>query len=301
MTAGRLSVLSRWIRAVATSSACILKAVRPHPPSAFCRYASSKRVGKPRGIQNRARKEEDEDEEDPIMEEVEDKLNALLEESRKKQLRIKYNIMDRKMTPSGAPERTLTWEAMETIRYLKREHPDEWTIEHLAEGFSVSPAVIRRVVRNKFSPTAQRKAKQDAKVMSRLQRPALSSGEAGTEQSRPELPAGRSLRQFLPPGKLEAALVPVDVRTHEPPTKASALVTGPAMLPRRPKDAAATTMRPGEDSLIDVDPAESQDETWDGRVFSEEELDEFRDTKPAPAVQVGKDFFDGNGHFLYRI
>ncbi|XP_051911423.1 neugrin [Hippocampus zosterae] len=302
MTAGRLYVLSRWIRAVATSSACFLKAVPPHPPSTFCRYASSRRVGKPRGSQNRSRMEEEEEDEDPIIEEVEDKLNALLEESRKKHLRIKYNIMDRKMTPSGAPERTLTWEAMETIRYLKREHPDEWTVEHLAEGFSVSPAVIRRVVRNKFSPTPQRKAKQDAKVMSRLQRPALSSGEAGTERSRPELPAGRSLRQLSPPGNPQAALVPVNVPNREPPTKASALVTGPAMPPRRPEGAAAaTTTRPGQDGLIDVDPAEWQDETWDGRVFSEEELDEFRDTKPAPAVQVGKDFFDGNGHFLYRI
>lgn len=137
--------------------------------------------------------------------------------------------------------------------------------------------------------------------MSGLQRPALSSGDAGTEQSQPELPAGRPPRQFLPPANPEAALVPVDARTHEPPTKASALVSGPAMPPRRPKDAAAPTTRPGQDSLIDVEPAESQDETWDGRVFSEEELDEFRDTKPAPAVQVGKDFFDGNGHFLYRI
>lgn len=80
MTTGRLYVLSRWIRAVATPSACILKGVPPHPPSAFCRYASSRREGKPRGVQNRARKEEEEDDdEDPIMEEVEDKLNALLE------------------------------------------------------------------------------------------------------------------------------------------------------------------------------------------------------------------------------
>ncbi|XP_077438616.1 neugrin [Vanacampus margaritifer] len=303
MANGRLCMLYGWVRAVATPSASIFNATAPHRPSEFCRYASSiRRVGKARGQQNTSRRDEEEDDnydENVIMEEVEDKLDALLEESMKKQKMIKYNIMHRKMRPPGSPERKLTWEAMETIRYLKQEHPDEWTVELLSESFSVSPDVIRRVVRTKFSPAPHRKAVQDAKVMSRLQHPALPSGEAATERSRQGLHAGRSLRQFLPPGNPEAALVPVAVHTDEPTTKASSLVSVPVMPPR--DDAAAMTTWPVQDGSVDDDPAEAEDETWDGRVLSEEELEEFRDVKPASVLQVGNEVFDSNGQFLYRI
>ncbi|XP_077370337.1 neugrin [Festucalex cinctus] len=301
MASGRICMLSRWVRAVPIPSASIFNAAAHHPPWAFCRYASSiRRMGNARGQQNKFRRDEDDAyDEDSIMEEVEDKLDALVEESMKKQKMIKYNIMHRKMRPPGPPERKLTWEAMETIRYLKREHPEEWTVEHLSEGFLVSPEVIRRVIRNKFSPAPHRKAVQDAKVMSRLQRTALSSGEAATERSQPDLHAGRSLRQFLPPGTPEAALVPVAVRKDEPSTKASTLVTVPVMQPR--DDAAAMTTWPVQDGSVDDNQAEAEDELWDGRVLSEEELDEFRDVKPVPVMQVGSDFFDSNGQFLYRI
>ncbi|XP_037126829.1 neugrin [Syngnathus acus] len=303
MAAGRFYVLSRWVGAVATPSACIPKVVAPlRPPTAFCRYASSsRRVGRTRGEQYGSRRDEDDDDEDDIMKEVEDKLNVLLEENKRKQKMIKYNKLHRKMTPSGAPERTLSWEAMETIRYLKREHPDEWTIGQLSEGFSVSPEVIQRVLRTKFNPTPHRKAEQDAKVMSRLQRSALPLGEIRTEQSQSALHAGRSPRQFLPTRNPEAALVPVTGSTDKPSIKASALVTVPVMPPKCHKDAAATTTWPAQDDSANANLAEAEDETWDGQVLSEEELEKFQGTKAEPVLQVGNDFFDCNGHFLYRI
>ncbi|XP_061540794.1 neugrin isoform X1 [Phycodurus eques] len=308
MAVGRLRGLSRWLRAGRHSSLMhwsqipVCSPSASHSPSATFRDASnsSRRVGKARGEQNGARSNEDggdDDEEDSIMEEVEDKLCALLEEGIKRQKTIKYNIMRRKMTPSGAPERNLTWEAMETIRYLNREHPDEWTVERLSEGFSVSPAVIRRVVHSKFSPAPHRRAEQDAKVTSRLQRAALSAGATGIEQSRPDLQAGRSVRQLSSPGKPEAALVPVTAGMDE----ASVLVTIPVTTQKWHKDAAATTIWPAQDGSAGADPAEVQDETWDGQVLSEEELDEFKDIKSVPVLRVGNDFFDENGHFLYRI
>ena len=41
----------------------------------------------------------------------------LFSEERKKQRTVKYHILRRHMTPSGAPQRMLTWDAMEQIRW----------------------------------------------------------------------------------------------------------------------------------------------------------------------------------------
>nr|XP_061802437.1 neugrin-like [Nerophis lumbriciformis] len=303
MAAGRLRMLSRWVRPVTTPSACNLKPVAPHPSTAFCRSASNRRVGTTHGAKTRPRRNYDDDD-NFTMEDVEDKVNAVLEEVIKKQKIIKYNIMRRKMTPSGAPERNLTWEAIETIRYLKSENPDEWTVERLSEGFSVSTDVIRRVLRTKFSPAPHRRAVQDAKVMSRLQQPALPLCSAATDQNKQTLQAGHSLRQLLSPGNPEAASIPVSLLTAEAPTKASALVTVPVMLPKCHKDSAVPTTRPAQVTSAQTDMVEEEEEEeemWDGQVLSEEDLDEFRDSKPAPVLRDGNDFFDDNGQFLYRI
>ncbi|XP_061694457.1 neugrin [Syngnathoides biaculeatus] len=296
MAVGRLHDLLRCLRAGSPRSVIHWCQTPLCPPSAFrdaSNSSSSSRLVGRRG-RNGTSRNEDSDEEDSIMEEVEDKLGALLEEGVRKRKTIKYNIMRRKMTPSGAPERNLTWEAMETIRYLKREHPDEWTVARLSEGFSVSPDVIQRVVRTKFSPAPHRRAQQDAKVRSRLQHPELSSGATGIDQSQPGLHAEHSLRRLSAPGKPEAALVPVTVDLDAPAPKAPILVP---VTQTSPKDAAAPTIWPGQEGSGDAE----QDETWDGQVLSEEELEKFMDIKPAPVLRVGNDFFDGNGHFLYRV
>ena len=47
---------------------------------------------------------------------------------------------------------------------------------------------------------------------------------------------------------------------------------------------------------------DGEEERWDGEVLTESELEELMlTTKPSSAVKVGKDFFDTNGTFLYRI
>ncbi|XP_077462996.1 neugrin isoform X2 [Stigmatopora argus] len=285
-------------------------------------------------------------------------------EVKRKQKMMKYNILRKKMMPSGPPERNLTWDAMETIRYLKREHPDEWTVARLSEGFSVSDDVIRRVLRTKFTPAPQRRDAQDAKVMSRLQHPMLSPGTAqskqvltpgtaqskqmlspgtvqskqmlspgtaqskqmlspgtaqskqmlspgtaqskqalspGTAQSKPALQAGGSLHQPEPSRNPEAALIPVALHESEAPTKVSALVKVPETMPNRCEDSAVPTAEPAQITSAHNDVAKEEGELWDGQVFSEEELDEFKDIEPTPVLQHGHDFFDGNGHFLYRI
>ncbi|NXL27856.1 NGRN protein, partial [Glaucidium brasilianum] len=66
----------------------------------------------------------------------------------------------------GAPERTLTWEAMEQMRFLRQELPEEWPPERLARGFGVSPDVVRRVLRGRGCPPPRRRQRQDERALS---------------------------------------------------------------------------------------------------------------------------------------
>lgn len=262
---------------------------------------------------NRAPADADEMSDDELgVEDVEDKLQALVDEGRKRQKTVKYHILRRQMTPSGAPQRKLTWDAIEQIRYLKQEQPEEWTVGRLAEGFSVTPDVILRVLRSKFVPVPQRKAKQDAKVMAELRQQVLPSG-AGTEQDRLKLPGNRT-SAALPPGSTKGAVVPVADRTLMLRDEGSGSL---AKSPAAPVTLLPTQFRPGiskdvpaarpeeEDSISHTNPTEEDEEDeegWDGWLLTEEELEEFIEMeKPHPAMQIGNDFFDAEGNFLYRI
>ncbi|XP_078741417.1 neugrin isoform X3 [Lampetra fluviatilis] len=50
----------------------------------------------------------------------------------------------------GPPERRLTWEAMEHMRFLAQESPGEWPVPRLSAGFGVPPSVVARVLRSRF-------------------------------------------------------------------------------------------------------------------------------------------------------
>ncbi|XP_071205355.1 uncharacterized protein [Salvelinus alpinus] len=148
-------------------------------------------------------REKEERFEDPDMDDVDDKVQAVFSEERRRQRTVKYHIVKRQLTESGAPERNLSWDAMEQIRYLKQELPEEWTIDRLAEGFSVHRDIILRVLRSKFTPKPERKAKQDASVWARLRQQALpgsGAGGQGRQQALPGSGAGGQGRQQALPG-----------------------------------------------------------------------------------------------------
>lgn len=63
-------------------------------------------------------------------------------------------------------------------------------------------------------------------------------------------------------------------------------------------DASAARSRE-DDTTFDTEPL--HEERWDGQVWTEEELEEFLELENTSIVQVGKDFFDAEGNFLYRI
>lgn len=106
------------------------------------------------------------------------------------------------MEPPGPPPRTLTWEAMDQIRYLHKEFADSWSVSQLAEGFDVSTDVIRRVLKSKLVPTLKQKQKQDQKVLKKAGLPHLVQQPRGPKDGEKSLTAGYSaLDSLLLPGQ----------------------------------------------------------------------------------------------------
>uniref|UniRef100_A0A8C8SJ00 Neugrin n=1 Tax=Pelusios castaneus TaxID=367368 RepID=A0A8C8SJ00_9SAUR len=210
------------------------------------------------------------------------------------------------MEPPGPPQRSLTWQAMEQIRYLRQEFPEEWPVARLAHGFHVSEDVIWRVLRSKFSPALERRLKQDEKVLgerrSREQRAgpsrrsellAISGGEAG--------------RQLLQPG---APMVLGGLSGSSAPQRNAQLGTARERLNRRNshpvpyQEDGAKPVAGTQVALMRNSVPGGDCEEWDGQVLSEEELEELAAEgwdASTKVVQRGQEFFDSNGNFLYRI
>ncbi|XP_014886433.1 neugrin [Poecilia latipinna] len=242
------------------------------------------------------------DDVEPDLEVLEDKLQAVLDKEKRRQRSVKFNMIRRKMTPPGAPQRKLTWDAIEQIRYLKQEQPEEWTIERLAEGFSVPQDVILRVLKSKFTSSPNRKVKQDAKVMVRLNQQALPS-DSRRQENKLKLPQSQTPATLIP-GQTEGALISATAPAQVIQSKGSASLV-PVQPPKLPagtyKAARVTGSTVGGDGFGTEEVEEEWEESWDGQVLTEEELEEILDMdKPAPVVQVGSDFFDAEGNFLYR-
>ncbi|KAG0209601.1 Required for respiratory growth protein 9 mitochondrial [Mortierella sp. NVP41] len=59
------------------------------------------------------------------------------------------------------PQRKLTRQSMEEVRYLRKQFPDEWTTPKLAEHFNVSGESIAKILRTNYQPSPERAAQQD--------------------------------------------------------------------------------------------------------------------------------------------
>lgn len=147
--------------------------------------------------------------------------------------------------------------------------------------------------------------------MATLTQQTLPSG-AETQQDRLKLPGSHKPATLLS-GNGEGGLVPMAGQTLMIQPKSSgsmAMSSAPiTVLPTKftagiREDAAVKPSTiddiTGKTSLAEE--SEEDEDSWDGQVLTEEELEEFLDMeKPCPVVQVGKDFFDAEGNFLYRI
>nr|XP_025748868.1 neugrin isoform X2 [Callorhinus ursinus] len=230
----------------------------------------------------------------------------------------RFQKIRRQMEAPGAPPRTLTWKAMEQIRYLHKEFAESWSVPRLAEGFGVSTDVIRRVLKSKFVPTLEQKLKQDQKVLKK----------AGLAYSLQQLPSfGDTLKSLsashsgsgsllLQSGESSfkgwghsTALHVIESNTHGTNT------------PRRQKGGNKGIRVPEEERSVPVAAAVGHQRELqkystsdgagkrgtDGYGLPSDKLEDVKAQEPgdqnfsSKVVQRGREFFDSNGNFLYRI
>ncbi|KAM9311905.1 neugrin [Gastrophryne carolinensis] len=265
-------------------------------------------------------KEEDGDDDDFEQYEKNEE-QEIISAMKKHQKAMKFKRMQRTMEPPGPPERHLTWNAIEQIRYLKQEFPEEWTLQRLALGFNVSTDVIRRVLKSKFVPPEKRKMKQDVAVSRVLGQ--ISSGPhqesaklmaASTDAVEPLLLQGSKERKLLadPSSQHLPALTTSDysqlvLRLEAAVQKHTAsslvpLATGQAPAPI----VSNVNPSPPEAGLRDAPKEDWKvlEESWDGEVLDDQELEKLAYAgleNKMKVVQKGSEFFDSDGNFLYSI
>ncbi|XP_072837907.2 neugrin [Pogona vitticeps] len=185
----------------------------------------------------------------------------------------------RLMEPAGPPERTLTRQAMEQIRYLSRELPEEWPVDRLAQGFQVPPDVIRRVLRSRFVPSPERAQKQDARALA-----GRGAGRQGCLEA--SLPREATFRLLTPlPGGSAGAL----------PPGASELPV-PMVAQGKPEVEVRRAARPGPEEEAETVPMLSLE------VVEELAAQDWHKHNPAwVPVQRGWEFFDREGNLLYKV
>ncbi|XP_017323237.1 neugrin isoform X2 [Ictalurus punctatus] len=266
---------------------------------------------------NRRTEQQDFSEDDLDMDEVESKLEALVKEERKREKSAKFHKIRRKLSSAGAPERRLSWDAIQQIRYLKQESPQEWTVQRLAEGFSVNTDVIYRVLHSKFTPPPERRLKQDATVLTTVRQTFLENDKTNQSQkgqSQLPLPTS-SVPALISSGNTSTlvaltsgALTPTECVTGLVPTAAN--VPSPSIRTAQISAVAQGTLQ--EQPAVRQEPTGvkergvevEEEEEWDGVVFTDEGLEELIHTlqeKPSAVEQKGREFYDSDGNFLYRI
>ncbi|XP_073160693.1 LOW QUALITY PROTEIN: neugrin [Lepidochelys kempii] len=243
---------------------------------------------------------------DPALQEVE----RVLQQQRKA---VRLRRLRRELEPAGPPQRSLSWQAMEQIRYLRQAFSEEWPVARLAQGFGVSPDVIQRVLRSKFSPPLERRMKQDAKVL----------GKQGSreQQAGPDcraepgaISAGEAAGQLLParpkdvpqPGAL---IAPGGPSSSSKPQRNLPLRRAGESQNRRnsqlePLQEDGAKPGAGMEATLRRDWAPGGDPgEWDGEVLRGEELVKWAAEgwgASSRVVQRGQEYFDSLGNFLYR-
>ncbi|KAK1152707.1 neugrin-like [Acipenser oxyrinchus oxyrinchus] len=261
----------------------------------------------------------------PELEDVEDteeRLEEVISAHKRRQRAMRLQRIRKEFQPPGPPERRLTWEAMEQIRYLRQESPEEWTVPQLAEGFDVSPDIIRRVLQSKFTPPLERKRKQDARVLSKIGLKPVPSG-VQRDSKLPELSSGQNAMLPAPRGmkntSSQAGDVSLTVR-QDSAVRGGGLLTLAANF-TMPSSAALQKAEDSGDSPAlhsrEIPKPEhseerqgcsteggEEEEGWSGEVLTDQELERLAESTPQRGVEVvrkGNEFYDSEGNFLYRI
>ncbi|KAM5173174.1 neugrin [Mantella aurantiaca] len=258
-------------------------------------------------------------EDEDNLENEENEEQEIMRTLKRQEKAIRFKKIKRLMEPPEEPERRLTWSAMEQIRYLKQELPEEWTVERLADGFNVSTDVIRRVLKSKFVPSEARKMKQDAAVSRHL-----GPVSSRTRQDQLKLPFSKHpTQQFLDGNNDKLLLVSqsplllpspktsdshIAVRTESTQRHLANIPEPQSILQKVPEVPPSPALRKetsnGQGEPVPSVPEEETDELWDGEILTDGELEEIAKCaleNKMKVVQKGREFFDGDGNFLYKI
>ncbi|KAF9586518.1 Required for respiratory growth protein 9 mitochondrial [Lunasporangiospora selenospora] len=96
----------------------------------------------------------------------------------------KMTIKDKLLGKAWNPQKKLSRQAMDEVRYLRKQFPDEWTTPKLAEHFNVASESIARILGSNFQPSAERAQEQDLVRQS--------ARKANIERHREQIMAGKS-------------------------------------------------------------------------------------------------------------
>ncbi|XP_027707317.1 neugrin [Vombatus ursinus] len=249
-------------------------------------------------------------------------LERALQQQKKE---IRFQKICRQMEASGAPQRILSRNAMEQIRYLHKEFSEDWSVPRLAEGFGVSTDVIRRVLKSKFVPTLKQEIKQDQKILSKARNTHHPQTQLAL-QEQPLLPTstGHLVSGSMSISRCEA----LPHLCHKGQNYSSALQEKEKnpqawKTPRSQKFRGKVSQKLGRErhttlvaALGDHREKQSMSSSlWkqkrpegshtDGLLSKEEEVvkEPEMDVKEfsSKVFQKGREFFDSNGNFLYRI
>ncbi|KAK1327372.1 hypothetical protein QTO34_014992 [Cnephaeus nilssonii] len=214
--------------------------------------------------------------------------------------------------PRG-PAQDSDHEAREQIRDLHEEFPESWSVPRLAEGLGVSSDVIRRVLKSKFVPTLEKKLKQDQKVLQK----------AGLAHSLRQLPGPGDAWELLSAGRpVSGAEASSQGHGHSTALRVTEPNTQSTNTLRRQKGRNKGVQSLEKESFVPVAAAQGQHRElqkystsgWEGARGSDSdglpcakelaalkarELGEQNFSNKV--VQRGREFFDDNGNFLYRI
>ncbi|XP_014444955.1 neugrin [Tupaia chinensis] len=290
----------------------LLLGVRVRPAVARCGFAT-RGVAGPGPIGREADPHSDWEPEERELQEVESTL-------KRQKKAIRFQKIRRQMEAPGAPPRTLTWEAMEQIRYLHKEFADSWSIPRLAEGFDVNTDVIRRVLKSKFVPTLEQKLKQDQKV---LKKAGLTCShwqlQGAGANLKPLSDRGHSVSgSLLMPGGKDSSAGQIDPAALKVIESNAYSTDSPRKQKRRNKGIQGLE----KESFVPVVAAMGQQRelrkysNLDSEGTGRTGRDGFPSDKKPEELKVGesehqnfsskvvqreREFFDSNGNFLYRI
>ncbi|GAP83759.1 putative mitochondrion organization and biogenesis protein [Rosellinia necatrix] len=91
----------------------------------------------------------------PMMNDGEDDYVGAVHAPRRENWQIQKDALLEKFPEGWNPRKKLSPDALDGIRALHSQFPEHYTTEVLAKNFEVSPEAIRRILRSKWTPTAE--------------------------------------------------------------------------------------------------------------------------------------------------